>query len=532
MYSRIMLRSSPTPADLPDYAALALALQAELTALAQSNRRLDQEVATLRAERDLYKERFLAQQRRLFAAKSEQRGTEQRDLFFNEAEAIAQAAAYAPVSAPTRKPALSRAKRGRKPLDPNLPREVVRHELPEAERVCARDGTPLREIGVDVSEQLDVIPAKVRVIRHERVKYACPCCAQGVRIAAAPAKLLPKALFTESAMAWIVTAKYQDALPLYRQAAILSRFGGDIARNTLARMVVRIGQAAQPLVNLLRDQLMDAAIRHGDETGLQVLKEDGRAAQTKSYLWAQVSGSGPPIVLFGYAPSRSAQTAMDWYDGAQGVLMTDGYAAYDVVARRHQLIHLGCWAHARRYFVEAEAVVAPDKRGPHHPATHMLALIGELYAIEATARKAKLTAQARGELRRQQSAGAIQRIEQRLLAHLHQTPPQSLLGKALHYLAGQWPKLIRFLDDGRYPIDNNAAERALRPFVIGRKNWLFSDTVAGAHASANLYSLIETAKANNLEPYEYLRAIFRALPRASNVDDIEALTPWNIKLGS
>jgi transposase len=529
-----MLRPLPSP----DYAALAIALQAELNALksaqatlAQTNSRLDQEVATLRAERDLYKERFLAQQRRLFAAKSEQRGTEQRDLFFNEAETMA--AAYAPVSAPARKPALSGAKRGRKPLDPNLPREIVRHELPEAERVCARDGTPLREIGVDVSEQLDIIPAKVRVIRHERVKYACPCCAQGVRVAAAPTKLLPKALFTESAMAWIVTAKYQDALPLYRQAGILSRFGGAIARSTLARLTVRLGQAVQPLVNLLRDQLMDADIRHGDETGLQVLKEDGRAAQTKSYLWAQVSGSGPPVVLFGYAPSRSTETAIAWYDGAKvrGVLMTDGYAPYDAAAEKHRLIHLGCWAHARRYFVEAEAVVAPDKRGPQHPATHMLALIGELYAIEAQAQKAKLTAQARGEWRRRQSADIIQRIEQLLLAHLHQTLPQSSLGRALHYLAGQWLKLIRYLDDGRYPIDNNAAERALRPFVVGRKNWLFSDTVAGAHASANLYSLIETAKANGLAPYEYLRAVFRALPRAATVDDIEALTPWNIKLG-
>lgn len=333
----------------------------------------------------------------------------------------------------------------------------------------ARDGTPLRAIGVDVSEQLDVIPATVRVIRHERVKYACPCCAQGVRVAAAPATLLPKALFTDSAMAWIVTAKYPDALPLYRQAGILSRFGGAIARSTLARLIVRLGQAVQPLVNLLRDQMMDADIRHGDETSLQALKENGRAAQTTSYWWAQVSGSGPPAVLFGYAPSRSTETAIAWYDGAkvQGVLMTDGYAPYEAVAEKHRLIHLGGWAHARRYCVEAEAVVSPDKRGPQHPATHLLALIGELYAIEAKAQQAALKPNERGELRRRQSAGAIRRIEQLLLAHVQQALPQSSLGKAPHYLAGQWPKLIRYLDDGRYPIDNNVAERALRPFVMG-----------------------------------------------------------------
>jgi transposase len=540
-----MLRPSLTLSETIDYAALAAALRSQLDAikgenmtLAQVNSQLDrqiierdQAITTLRTERDLYKERFLAQQRRLFAAKSEQRGTEQRDLFFNEAEAsVSDATAYSPVSPVVQVPAQARAKRGRKPLDPHLPREVIRHELPESERICARDGAPLREIGVEVTEQLDIVPVKVRVIRHERVKYACPCCQQGVRIALAPKKLIPKALFTESAMAWIVTAKYQDALPLYRQAGILSRFGGDIARNTLANTVVRVGQAVRPIINLMRDQLQEATLQHGDETTLQVLKEDGRAAQSKSYLWAQVSGSGPPIVLFTYAPSRSAKTALDLYDGAQGALMADGYEVYDAVAQKYQLIHLGCWAHVRRYFVDAEAVVPKDKRGLHHPASQILSLIGELYAIEASAKTDKLTAERCCERRQRQSTAVIQRIEQLLLTHLHQVLPESLLGKALHYLAGQWAKLIRFLDDGRFPLDNNVAENALRPFVIGRKNWLFSDTVAGAHASANLYSLIETAKANGIEPYAYLCALFQALPAATTVDEIEALLPGNIKL--
>ncbi len=536
VYFDIMFRPLLTPTDTLDYATLAVALQSELdaiksahAALAQTNHQLDQEVITLRTERDLYKERFLAQQRRLFAAKSEQRGTEQRDLFFNEAETLASGVtAYTPVVVQV--PAHARAKRGRKPLDPHLPREVIRHELPESERICVRDGAPLREIGVEVTEQLDIVPAKVRVIRHERVKYACPCCQQGVRIAMGRKKLVPKALFTESAMAWIITAKYQDALPLYRQAGILSRFGGDIARNTLANTVVRVGQAVQPIINLMRDQLQEATLQYGDETTLQVLKEEGRAAQSKSYLWAQVSGSGPPIVLFTYAPSRSAKTALDLYDGARGALMTDGYDVYDAIAQTYQLIHLGCWAHVRRYFVEAEAVVPKHKRGLHHPASQMLSLIGELYAIEASAKADKLTAEQSGERRRRQSAAVIQRIEQLLLAHLHRVMPESQLGKALHYLSGQWPKLIRFLDDGRYPLDNNVAENAIRPFVIGRKNWLFSDTMAGAHASANLYALIETAKANGIEPYAYLCALFQTLPHATTVDDIEALLPWHIKL--
>ena len=250
----------------------------------------------MRTKRDLLKERLKAFIRRLFAAKSEARGAEQKDLFFNEAEQLA------PSAPPSQEvkledkvtvPAHQRVKRGRKPLDPALPREVIRHELPAAERICPHDGAELEEIGIEASEQLDIVPAQVRVIRHERVKYACPCCERGLRVASAPARLIPKGLLTASALAWVITSKYQDALPLYRQAALLGRFGGELSRNTLAGSLVRVGAAVQPIVNLLRDTLLDAELIHGDETELQVLKEPGRAAQRKSYLWAQMSGSGP-----------------------------------------------------------------------------------------------------------------------------------------------------------------------------------------------------------------------------------------------
>ena len=193
-------------------------------------------------------------------------------------------------------PAHQRAKRGRKPLDAALPREVRRHELPEAERVCPHDGAALREIGVEVSEQLDIMPQQVRVIRHERVKYACPCCDGGLRLAAKPPQVIPKGLLSEAALAWVITSKYLDGLPLYRQAALLGRFGGtELSRNTLAASVVRVGQAVQPVLNLLRDALLDSVIVHGDETEVQVLKEPGRKAQAKSYMWVQMtqaSGSG------------------------------------------------------------------------------------------------------------------------------------------------------------------------------------------------------------------------------------------------
>lgn len=491
------------------------------------------EVRILKAQCDLLQEKLKAYQRKLFMAKSEARGTDQRDMFFNEAEALAPTPDTPPAQEDDAEESIEvaghqRKKRGRKPLDPALPREIIRHELPESERHCPHDGAALVEIGVETSEQLDIIPQQVRVIQHQRVKYACPCCDQGIKVTPAAARIIPKGLLTESALAWVATSKYQDALPLYRQAALLARFGGDLSRNTLAASMVRVGEAIQPIINLLRDHLLESDLVFGDETVIQVLKERDRAAQTKSYLWAQMNGTGPPVRLFGYAPGRGGTHAADLYAGIRqgAVLMTDGYEVYNGIARAHGLVHLGCWAHCRRYFVEAEAVIPKKARGAEQPATQFISAIAELYAVEARAREK--TAAERAQLRAQRSRSVLTRIEAMLLTHLHSVAPTSLLGKALHYLEAQWPKLIRYVENGTWPIDNNACENAIRPFVVGRRNWLFADTVAGANASANLYSLIETCKANRIDPFGYLVNLFRLLPRAQTVDDFEALLPWRL----
>lgn len=272
----------PTPEEIA-------ALQQALADALQDIASLKGELRVTRTERDLLKEQVNRFKRQLFAAKSEASSQRQKDMFYNEAESLGAQAQPAAEEAGADKvdvPAHQRATRGRKPLDPALPREVVRHELAEDERVCPHDGARLSEIGVETSEQIDIVPQQVRVIRHERVKYACPCCDGTIRLAPRPAQVIPKGLFTEGALAWVVTSKYLDALPLYRQAALLGRFGGtDIARNTLAASVVRVGQAVQPVVNLLRDALLDSPIVHGDETEIQVLKEAGRSAQAKSYVW-------------------------------------------------------------------------------------------------------------------------------------------------------------------------------------------------------------------------------------------------------
>ena len=494
---------------------------------------LEGELRRLRVERDLLHAQLQAAKHKLFAAKSEARGTEQRDLFLNEAEALATAPAQESEPGTVEVGAHRRPKRGRKPLDPALPREVVRHELPVEERVCPHDGTTLVEIGAEISKQLDIVPQQVRVIQHQRVKYACPCCDQGIKTTPAPARIIPKGLLTESALAWITVAKYQDALPLYRTAALLARFGGDLSRNTLAASVVRLGVAVQPIINLLRDHLLDSDLVYGDETTVQVLKEPGRAAQTKSYLWAQMNGTGPPVRLFSYAPTRSTAHALTLYAGIKSkvVLMTDGYEPYNEVARVHDLVHLGCWAHARRYLIEAEQAI-PKAQRAEHPVTALITRIGDLFAVEAKAQDAGMAPMARQRLRDEFSRPRLAEIEDLLLRHLHTVLPQSLFGKALQYLHGQWPKLVRYLDNGAWPISNNPCENAIRPFVVGRRNWLFSDTVGGATASANLYSLIETCKANGVDTYPYLVALFKALPSARTADDYEALLPWRLTLAA
>ena len=546
MRSKIAMTKPP---GIEEFAALQKALdaaQSERDAAQTQRDSLVGENRLLRVQRDLLQERLNKMMRKVFAASSEVLGTHQKDMFFNEAEALAAATKAAPAQQDggdetdnTEVAGHKRAKRGRKPLDPALPRHVVRHELSGSDRICAHDGSTLVEIGVEASEQLDIIPQQVRVIRHERVKYACPCCDGGLRLAGKPIQIIPKGLFSESALAWIATSKFDDGLPLYRQAALLGRFGGtDLSHNTMAASIVRLGVATQPVINLLRDHLLDSPLVFGDETTVQVLKEPGRAAQAKSYMWVQMTqgsgpqGAGPPIRLFGYAPSRSTDAAVKMYAGLRegAVLMTDGYEVYDKIERASGLVHLGCWAHARRYMVDALQVLPKNARGPEQPAAQFIALIAKLYAVESRALDLEMDAQQRLHARQERSVPVIAAIEALLLAHLHTVVPGSALGKALHYFSSQWPKLVRYVKDGSYPIDNNPCENSIRPFVVGRKSWLFSDTVAGANASANLYSLVQTCKANGIDSYRYLRALFIALPNATTADDYEALLPWRIAI--
>lgn len=450
----------------------------------------------------------------------------QQDLF-NEAEATVEAC-EAEVE-PERAVAKPRKKPGRKPLPATLPRVEVVHDLPEAEKVCERDGTPLKAIGEEVSEQLDMVPARIQVIRHIRRKYACPCCQQTVKTAGLPPQPIPKSVASPGLLAQVAVSKYQDGLPLYRQETILNRIGVDLPRATLAHWMIRMGDAIQPLINLLRDRLLSYDLIQIDETTVQVLKEPGKAATSKSYMWAQKGGPPDmPVILFDYDPSRGQQVPLRLLDDFKGYLQTDGYEGYAAVCAMPGITQVGCFAHARRKFDEAVKAQGKGGKAKAGKATKGLAYIQKLYRIETLIKQDSPAI--RWQVRQQDAKPLLAEIRTWLDQSLPTTPPSSAIGTALHYLHNQWDKLIRYCDDGRLNIDNNGIERAIRPFVTGRKNWLFSDTVKGAKASANLYSLIETAKANGLEPYRYLRHVFKELPAAQCLEDFEALLPGNIQL--
>ena len=504
------------PNDIDALKALVAEKAARVTHLEATNVRLDAKVFSLQEQLNL----ALA---RRYAASSEKLSPDQIYLF-DEAEAVASTDDNAALDEAIEVPAHTRKKRGRKPLPDGLPRVDVVHEITVEQRLCPHDDKPLIEIGAVVSEQLDIVPAKVQVIRHIRKQYACDC-GQRIQTAPLPAQPIPKSLASPGLLAHITVSKYQDALPLYRQETILQRIGVDIPRATLANWMIKAGTLIQPVINLLRDRLLEYDIVQMDETTVQVLKEPGKSAQSKSYLWLQRGGPPEkPIVLYDYDPSRRQSAPSRLLDGYKGYLQTDGYVDYNQVVAHNGLVHLGCMAHARRKF--SEAVKAQGKSKKAGKAQHGLALIQKLYRVEKQARA--FTPDQRHEHRLSHAKPILDRLRHWLDESLPQVPPGMAAGKALNYLNNEWSKLTGYLEDGRLEIDNNLAENAIRPFVIGRKNWLFSDSVVGVKASANLYSLIETAKANELEPYAYLRYLYTHLPRAASVEDIEALLPGNI----
>jgi transposase len=411
---------------------------------------------------------------------------------------------------------------GRKKLPADLPREEVIIDLNDEEKICPHDGSLLNKIGQVESESLDIIPAKIKIIKTIRLKYACPCCLQTIKTAANPIKLLPKTMATPGLLSHIAISKYCDHLPLYRQEKILERMGIELNRNTLAEWMIKVGVVIQPLINLLQDKLLEENYISFDETPVQVLKEDGKKAQSKSWMWVQLSYGLKPIVLYHYDPSRSSKVPKKLLTDFSGYLQVDGYTGYDpVFSENKKIIRVGCWAHARRKFMDAYKVGSNK-----NVANSFINLIKELYLIEEKIRE--MPPDEKLNWRQNKSLIFLDKIKDKLDLLSGKTPPKSKIGEAINYCLNEWDNLKVYLTNGILHIDNNLIENVIRPFCLGRKNWLFSASVNGAEASSNFYSLLHTCYANGLEPYNYLRYIFAKLPEAKTVDDFEKLLPTNL----
>jgi len=450
--------------------------------------------------------------------------------FFNEAElagcGIAQEdiEAGAEEDAELTDDAKPKKKPGRKGFSDLLPREQVFIDLPDEDKAGA-----INTFYSKVKEELDIVPAKVRILEYMQEKAVFVEDGQRKIITAKlPKHPIGKVMASIGLLAYLIIAKYMDGLPLYRLEGILKRYGGDVTRTSMASWIIALAEQCQPLIHVMREHQQSGFLIQMDETRIKVLKEPGYVATGNKYMWVTLGGPpSEPVVIFDYDPSRGHEVPLRLLDGYEGYLQSDGYAGYDAASGKLKLIQVGCWDHFRRKFKDAQAAQPAGMKNTHTKADIALAKIGKLYRIE---RKIKtLSARRKQEERQKKSLPVLQDLKQWMDKNNGKSPKDSLISTALVYMSNQWPKLIRYCEDGDIPISNILAENAIRPFVIGRKAWLFSDTPKGAHASGVFYSLIETAKANGIEPYAYLRHIFKALPYAESVEEIEALLPWRVK---
>lgn len=416
----------------------------------------------------------------------------------------------------------SRKKPKRKPLPKDLPRTIVEHRLPEDQMRCDC-GCLLHVIGEDRSEQLEYTPPQLRVLEHIRYKYGCRQCEEGVKHAPLPKYPIPKSIATSSLLANILISKYCDALPLYRQEGMWRRLGIDLPRATLSSWVLKCGELFLPLIHLMQQEIITGKKVNADETPVQVMKEPEKKNTSKSYMWIFVGGPESNIIVYKYHATRGGIVATEFMEGFKGYLQADGYSGYNEICRKEGVIRVGCWMHARRKF--ADIVKITKKTGKAHVAMNY---IRKLYKIEEQAKERNLSAEQIKNLREEEAQPILEEFKQWLEDSQEHVPPKGLLGKAITYSLSNWPELTVYLTDGDLEIDNGVAERKLKPFVIGRKNWLFMGSVNGANAGATIYSLIETSKANGINPYSYLKYILEKLPYCNVDQEREKLLPWNV----
>jgi transposase len=490
---------------LPDWVkAQVSALQSQLAERDAELKRRELKIQQLTLE--------LAHHKRIrFGCKSEVFSPEQRDLFVDacDEDGAAIVAELAQTSTGAPRP---HKRTGRNRLPPELPRIEHRHDLDSC--TCGQCGRDLVKMGEDISEQLDVEPARFFVHRHIRPQYACRTCETVTAAPVAPA-IIDGGLAAPGLHAWVLIQKFLDHLPLYRIEKISERHGVPIARSTLAQWVGQLGVSLQPLVDRLTVLLKQGKVLHADETPVQQL-DPGKGKTKRAYMWAYRSNDledASRIVVFDYQTSRSGQHARDFLQDWRGHLMVDDYGGYKALFQQG-VTELACLAHCRRKFFDLHAA------GGHPVAEEALRRIGELYGIEARARDGDEVA--RLALRQEEAMPRLKALHEWLIAQRVKTADGCGLARAIDYSLKRWPALIRYLDHGDLPIDNNPVENSIRPITLGRRNWLFTGSERAGRRAAAIQSLLATAKLNGLEPYAWLRDTFEKLPTwpYSRIDEL------------
>lgn len=423
-------------------------------------------------------------------------------------------------------------KRGkREPLPDYLPRERIVHELPQDELVGS-NGEQYVVIGEEITEQLDVIPQQIFIWQHVRLKYAVAQREElGIKIAPLPKFVLPKSNASSGLLAHITQAKFCHHLPLYRQEQIWKQLEVSLPRNSMCRWLAEIGEKVQPVVDEVFEQMKLLPYIQADETTVAVVNEKTQPQKSShnGYMWVYNNTAG---TIYDYQPNREGINAKNMLDEFKGYVQSDAYGGYNLLFTAESgRISVGCWAHARRKFVEVTKVLdgADKNRKKDSHADHMIKLIAGLYKIEAECKELQLTKDQVAKVRQDQASPILTDIKKKLDEWLLSARPSSALGKAIAYSLNNWQELTRYVEHGQVPIDNNDTERKVKPFVIGRKNWLFAGNTRGAKASANLYSLIESAKVHELKVFEYLKYVYDHLGSAESDKDYEALTPQFVK---
>jgi transposase len=470
-------------------------------------------------------------------------------LLFNEAEVLAaiEAADEAHRQRTTKIDAHERkrsADAGRKAIPEHFPRIEIEHDLAPEQKMCTKCAVPhpLTRIGQEIRECYRFEPPKISVEQHIRPTYVCEELHEAPITAPAPPVILPKSMASPSLLAHVIKSKFDLGLPIYRVSQDLSRYRMNLGPGTLGTWVNTVGgEKVVPLINLMGEELLAAPFMHIDETPLQILRSD-KAVGSDHYI--VVRAGGPPgrrIILYDYIASRTTAALKQLFVGPdgpyQGKFISDGLERYDDIATELRLLHFGCLQHCRTMFFKARKVSQlPSSRTLANAA--MVDYVRPVYQVEERIKALREEYAARGEVLPLQAAWALRQEKSKPILEkfkawvddlLPATPPMSALGKALGYTARQWPKLVRHLDHPEIPVDNNYVERQIKSYATGRRAWLFAYDAAGAQASANLYSLVMTCRANDVEPYAYLNHLFEHLPAASTVAQVEALLPWNVK---